>query len=577
MSLINIGISGLRAQQAQLDVVGQNVTNAGTAGYTRQRAEVSSLASGFAGSGFTGAGVQVDAFTRLADEFLISQVRTDTSRFGEVDAFAGFVAQIETVVADGSASLAPALQSFFDALQSAANQPNSIPERQLVLSEAQALGQRFASLQQGLSQRLTESDTLVGSRLEQINDLATSVADLNNRISERREGSDSGQINSLLDARDEQIRTLAQQIGVNVVTQDDGSINLSVGRGQPLVVGSQAFRLELDDAGQVSVRTSGQLRGLGTNQIGGELGGVLRAQDELVRPALRQLGLIAASVQSAVNEQHARGIDLNGEFGGAFFTDINSSDLVLTRSTNISGLSSSGGAIRIVIEDASQLIDSDYQFSFDGNNSLEITRNSDSEIVFAGQLSAYPGTVEFDGLSATIVEGGHAPGERFRIDALSTAAAGVDLALSAPRTLALGSAVRVEPGVGNLGDVTAQIDGLFDSDSAGFVDSELTPPLLVVFRSPDRFDVLDNSDPGRPVQLDPPIRAQSFQRGQPTQVFPTEAGSLRINSSGPQSGAASRASLVRASDELLPNFAGSVRHLGEQCTGRANQYCRIAW
>lgn len=557
MSLINIGISGLRAQQAQLDVVGQNVTNAGTPGYTRQRAEVSSLAAGFDGRGFTGAGARVESFTRLADEFLISQVRTDTSRFGEVDAFAGFVSQIETVVADGSASLAPALQNFFDALQSAANQPDAIPERQLVLSQAEALGQRFSSLQQGLSQRLVESDTLVGSRLDQINDLASSVADLNGRISERRESLASGQLNSLLDERDEQIRTLAAQIGVSVVAQEDGALNLSVGRGQPLVVGTQAFSLELDDAGQVSVRTSGQLRGLGTNSIGGELGGVIRAQAEVVRPALRQLGLIAASVQSAVNEQHARGIDLNGELGGAFFTDINAPELIATRSTNISGLASTGGAIEVSISDASQLIDSDYEFFFNGNNGLEVRRNSDSELVFQGQLSSYPAVIEFDGLTTTIVDGGHSLGERFRIDALATAAAGVELALSAPRTLALGSGVRTETGIGNIGDVTATIEGLFDADSQAFVDNELTPPLLVVFRSEDRFDVLDNSDPGRPVQLDPPIRAQTFQRGQPTQVFPAQPGSIRVNSNGPQSGAASPATLVESSTDLLASFPGS--------------------
>lgn len=557
MSLINIGISGLRAQQAQLDVVGQNVTNAGTPGYTRQRAEISAIASGFDGRGFTGAGAQVDAFTRLADEFLISQVRTDTSRFGEVDAFAGFVAQIETVVADGSASLAPALENFFDALQSAANQPDAIPERQLVLSQAQALGQRFASLQQGLSQRLDESDTLIGSRLEQINDLARSIANLNGRISERREGIPGGQLNSLLDERDEQIRVLSEQIGVSVVAQQDEALNLSVGSGQPLVVGSQAFSLELDEAGQVSVRTSGQLRGLGDNQIGGQLGGVVRAQNDIVRPALRELGLIAANIQSAVNDQHARGIDLNGELGGDFFSDINSPELVLTRSTNISGIASSGGAIEVLINDASELVDTDYQFTFDGANGLEVRRNSDSEVVFQGQLAGYPATIEFDGLSTTIVAGGHNSGERFRIDALATAAAGVELAITAPRTLALGSGVRVESGVGNIGDVTARIDGLFDADSAAFVDSELTPPLLVVFRSPDRFDVLDNSDPGRPVPLDPPIRAQSFQRGQPTQVFPTEPGSVRIQSSGPQSGAASSATLVESSADLQPTFPGS--------------------
>ena len=93
--LFNIGVSGLRAQQTALAVTGQNITNASTPGYSRQRVEMSPQTAGTKGGQFEGAGARVDRITRIADGFVSNQIRLDSALFSELDAMNRQIGQIE--------------------------------------------------------------------------------------------------------------------------------------------------------------------------------------------------------------------------------------------------------------------------------------------------------------------------------------------------------------------------------------------------------------------------------------------------------------------------------------------------
>ena len=103
--LLGIALTGLRASQAQLSVTGQNIANANQEGYTRQRAELGTNEAQFAGFGYLGSGVNVQSIERIANEFLVSQIRLDTSAFNQVDTFSSKISEIDNLLASDSISL----------------------------------------------------------------------------------------------------------------------------------------------------------------------------------------------------------------------------------------------------------------------------------------------------------------------------------------------------------------------------------------------------------------------------------------------------------------------------------------
>ena len=142
-SLLGIGVSGLRAQQAALNVVGQNITNASTPGYTRQRADIVTQIGGANVGLGAGAGVQIQGVSRIHDAFVDQQIRTDTSAFTQLEAYTEQVQALESTLFDGQYGIDAALRGFFDAVQNASNEPADLAQREFVISSAEALVTRF--------------------------------------------------------------------------------------------------------------------------------------------------------------------------------------------------------------------------------------------------------------------------------------------------------------------------------------------------------------------------------------------------------------------------------------------------
>src|SRR5690349_18929470 len=108
-SLINIGISGLNAQQAALATTGHNITNASTPGYSRQRVDIQAHAPQYTGSAYIGRGAMLASVGRVASEFATNQIRLDTSTFNGLDTFVDQISQVDSLLADDQTGLAPAM------------------------------------------------------------------------------------------------------------------------------------------------------------------------------------------------------------------------------------------------------------------------------------------------------------------------------------------------------------------------------------------------------------------------------------------------------------------------------------
>ncbi|GAA5316134.1 MAG: hypothetical protein AseanaTS_13390 [Candidatus Pelagadaptatus aseana] len=548
--LLGIAVSGLKTSQAQISTTGHNITNANQEGYSRQRVDVGTNPAIYSGSGYVGTGVNVQSIERIANEFLTSQIRLDSTAFNELDAFAQKVGEIDNLLSNEAIGLSDGLSNFFGSLQAATDDPTSIPVRQLVLAQSEVLAQRFSSLYG----RFDETNDIVNQELKatasMVTSLANGLAGLNKAIVNATSQGAGNPPNDLLDERDETLRQLSELVSVTTFEQADGAVNVFIGNGQPLVVGQVASEMQAVNGETDPTRYDLVFVNDGSSQIvtdsitGGRLGGLLNYRNEVLDRSFNELGRIALTFTEAMNYQQSVGLDLNGNYGVPLFDDINLRQATLDRAVPSSlNANPPDRVVSVAITDATALGNSDYTLSLTGSgpDGYELVRNSDGELVQSGGLSAQrPTSIEYEGFSITLEQGSFQDGDRYRIMPTRFASQNVDVVATSPEVLAFASPVSTVNNLANTGtgkisqgDVLQTIDPLTGERLPAFsVDGALNPPVMVKFTSPTTYDVLDVSDPNNPKSLTPPFEGQTFIPGQTNQIFPTEPGQTVMVSDG---------------------------------------------
>jgi len=343
--LLLTGLSGLNAFRNVLNTTGHNIANATTEGYSRQRVELDTRNPQLSGGGYVGSGVQSTTVSRSYDTFLATQFRSSSSATADLDSYVNLASQINNVLANPNIGLSVSLQQFFNAAQDVADDPTSIPARQVLLSEGEVIQNRINNLDQLFTDITSQINNSLDNTVADINSLAGGIATLNEQIVIAVGIGGGNQPNDLLDQRDKLIDDLSAKTSVTTSVQDDGSVNVFVGSGQSLVLGNVANKLATQgSASDPSVKdivfkqTSGSL--IVTNFMsGGELGGTLRFRDEILATSINNLGETAIALSAAVNQVHTNGVDLNGEQGQTFF---NEPSVTVTATTGVTNTGTLG-------------------------------------------------------------------------------------------------------------------------------------------------------------------------------------------------------------------------------------------
>ncbi len=386
MSLMNVGVSALNANQQALTTVGHNIANVNTPGYSRQTVYTNALHGQNMGNGFIGKGVQVATVMRNYSALLNRQSNAanaihaaDTSRLQGL-------MQMQDVFKGGDGSLGAAVTNMMNAFVDVQAAPSDATGRNVVLTRMSELAARFHAA----SNMLEEQDYSTAQQLRNnallVNDKASQVARLNNEIS--RALATGHQPNDLLDARDQVIREINQYVQTTQVAADDGSISLFVGGSQALVLGINSGQLSVEETKEYpgSQRMALYFSQPGGQQLeltaamvgGGENAGLLKFRNEDLAEGRNLLGRLAMTIGHELNLQNQRGLTLNGQQGGALFS-------LPTTSTgygNITGYSNIGpGAATTQVMDASQLKPSEYRLVFEGSPVAPVlTRMSDGKV-----------------------------------------------------------------------------------------------------------------------------------------------------------------------------------------------------
>lgn len=403
-STLSIGTSALLTAQSGLSTTSHNISNVNTEGYSRQRIEQSTRIPEYNGNQYFGTGVQVDDVRRLFDTFLSDQVRQFTAQEEQFDTFTTYAKQVEDLLASDSLSLANGLESFFDSVQAVADDPTSISARQVMLTEADTLANRFNTIDTQLDAFNSQVNLNLQSNVNDVNALVRGIADLNVAIVEAQGGTGASP-NDLLDQRDQMINDLSELVSVKTVAQSNGSMNVFIGTGQPVVVGSSANQLSTIFDPNDSSRL---LVALGPNQIdisdqvtGGKLGGLLQVRSDVIDVTRAEIDTLATSLIDTFNSQHRTGLTLDGAAGGNFFapTDTGSApfpdagtirlaitdprDLAIAFPVQLGSISGNSGSAGLTVDsidssgvgfDASSVLSSPLTFSFDNTtNTYTVT------------------------------------------------------------------------------------------------------------------------------------------------------------------------------------------------------------
>lgn len=465
MSLMNVGVSALNANQQALTTVGHNIANVNTPGYSRQTVYTNALHGQNMGNGFIGKGVQVATVMRNYSALLNRQSNAanaihaaDTSRLQGL-------MQMQDVFKGGDGSLGAAVTNMMNAFVDVQAAPSDATGRNVVLTRMSELAARFHAA----SNMLEEQDYSTAQQLRNnallVNDKASQVARLNNEIS--RALATGHQPNDLLDARDQVIREINQYVQTTQVAADDGSISLFVGGSQALVLGINSGQLSVEETKEYpgSQRMALYFSQPGGQQLeltaamvgGGEIAGLLKFRNDDLAEGRNLLGRLAMTIGHELNLQNQRGLTLNGQQGGALFS-------LPTTSTgygNITGYSNIGpGAATTQVIDASQLKPSEYRLIFEGSPVAPVlTRMSDGKVFNATStppltMAALNAGFDADGLRFTVPNATTAAavaGNSMLFKPFSTAASEIEALVHNPDELAAASALTANINKNNTG------------------------------------------------------------------------------------------------------------------------------
>ncbi len=310
-SALDIGKNAVMAQQRALHTVGNNIANANTEGYSRQRVSFEAIGSFREGSYFQGLGIGINGVQRIHDRAIEIRLLEAGTDLGSLQQQQIAYSRLETSFdALSDCSLGERMGAFFNAANELSQSPQDIATRRVFVEMAQSLAENFNGISKSMQNMRSLTDGEVQSAVGEINRLTTEVAKLNDAIVKAEVGGTiQGQANDLRDAREQSLRELSELIDIKVIEQSNSSVDV-VTSGAFLVKGRTDYNLTMDTVVDRNVRISEISFEDGTqafNPQGGALGGLLESRDQIYSDFMHELDTMARAVITEVNAIHTSG------------------------------------------------------------------------------------------------------------------------------------------------------------------------------------------------------------------------------------------------------------------------------
>ncbi len=333
---LSTALSSLIAQRQALEVSGQNIANAKTAGYTRQRVtmqavEALSSPTLYSTNNVAGTGTKVNSIDRLGDIFLDARLRSETSGAAFHKAQAAALSQLETTMKEPATNgVAAQLSQLWASWHDVANAPDDPAARNVLLGDAKALVTRISAGYRAVETQWDQARTSVDTLTTEVNTTATAVAHLNEQI--RSILVSGGSANELIDQRSEMVTKLSGLVGAEARERDDGTLDVMVA-GNALVRGVEAKAITVIGSRVMTEATTqppvgNQVRlawaASPTTPLALE-GGTLASHVANLSPggmlatAADRWNDLATNLRTTVNTAHVAATDLDSAAGTEFF------------------------------------------------------------------------------------------------------------------------------------------------------------------------------------------------------------------------------------------------------------------
>ncbi|MCC7044644.1 MAG: flagellar hook-associated protein FlgK [Acidobacteria bacterium] len=310
---LSVATSGLTAARTGLDVTGNNIANINTPGYARRTLQLAELPPHDGTS--AGRGVEVVQIRALRDLYIEGRIGREQGGKARDAVVLEGVQGVEAAIGLPGESIDARLTAFFDGFSALANDVTSITARDTVVREGQLLGEAFGALSDRLAEMQRVHDRSLRDSVVELNQLATTVAQLNGRIV-----TGGADVDALRDERSVALTRMAELANVNVLNRADGAVDVTVSSGHALVVGANPYAVTVTPQAPSGFVSLGLADLDITSQLsGGRIGGLLELRDTKL-PAYRTgLDQLAHDIASQVNALHVTGFDGTGAPGGNFF------------------------------------------------------------------------------------------------------------------------------------------------------------------------------------------------------------------------------------------------------------------
>ncbi len=328
-SSLLIGRTALNASQAAIQVTGNNMANAATPGYHRQRVDLQPVRGGRVGLEYAGRGVEIARITRSIDPALVARFRGAMAQENAAAVERQVLSSLEAMMnelTDGD--LSSQMGRFFNAWSELANNPGSNVTRSAVVEEGANLASYINGLRSDFIQQRTQIESQIADTVDRANTLLTEIAGLNQALVNAEQGNSVE--GNLRDQRGVLLDELAGLLDVTVIERESGAVDVLVD-SFPIVLGSTARGMELDvrsvapnpqinEPGGVEYRIMSTLDQEEIRLTSGTLGGLLAQREGSIQRTIDELDAVAATLAFEVNRLHTSGRPANG------ITDITSSE-----------------------------------------------------------------------------------------------------------------------------------------------------------------------------------------------------------------------------------------------------------
>lgn len=325
-------ISSLQSGQSVPSVnrTGREITDndvANTKNGSRHPAQTSQPPSLAAHGDFTARAAVGSGIARAENSLITNQLVSRRSGYGEASAQAGALAKLEGIICTPASDLCSTMAALFDGRQAFGSPPEPGRERENVLATDKQLTDTFRQMDRELAEVQAEIDQDIASAVDDLNKQLMQIGDVDTRIVTREAGGIPA--DTLRDERNRLLQALAETVGIQYNEMDTGGVSVQLPSGAPLVMSGDVgcFSSECRE-GKVllSLSHGATSTDLGTNDLGGKIGGLMTVRDETIEKTRTALDQLAEEIAARVDTIDSSQVVMDGNTGQDFFNGATSSN-----------------------------------------------------------------------------------------------------------------------------------------------------------------------------------------------------------------------------------------------------------